>query len=31
VLGLAMLYFVAKVIRKGWRRWKRKDRPPATA
>ena len=22
VLGLAMLYFVAKLVRRGWRRWK---------
>jgi len=31
VLGMVMLYFVAKMIRKGWRRWKRKDRPAAYA
>lgn len=31
VLGLVMLYFVARIIRKGWRRWKRKDRPTAYA
>jgi hypothetical protein len=31
VLGLTMLYFVAKIIRKGWRRWKGKDRPAAYA
>jgi len=31
VLGIVMLYFVAKIIRKGWRRWKRKDRPAAYA
>lgn len=32
VLGLVMLYYVAKIVRKGWRRWKGKDRrPPAYA
>ena len=31
VLGMVMLYFVAKIIRKGWRRWKGKDRPAAYA
>jgi hypothetical protein len=31
VLGSVMLYFVAKVIRKGWRRWKGKGRPAAYA
>jgi hypothetical protein len=31
VLGLVMLYFVARLIRRGWRRWQRKDRPPALA
>ena len=31
VLGMVMLYFVAKIIRKGWRRWKGKDRPAAHA
>jgi hypothetical protein len=31
VLGMVMLYFVAKVIRKGWRRWKGKGRPAAYA
>jgi len=31
VLGIVMLYFVAKIIRKGWRRWKGKDRPAAYA
>jgi hypothetical protein len=29
VLGLTMLYFLARVIRRGWRRWKKKD--PLTA
>ncbi|HXH78034.1 DUF4126 domain-containing protein [Nocardioides sp.] len=28
-LGLIMLFFLAKVIRRGWRRWKKKD--PITA
>jgi len=31
VLGMVMLYFVAKIIRKGWRRWKGKGRPAAYA
>ena len=34
VVGLTVLYFVAKLIRRGWRRWKGKDRPgrvPASA
>ncbi|KQY63962.1 MULTISPECIES: DUF4126 domain-containing protein [unclassified Nocardioides] len=32
VLGLVMLYFVARLIRKFWRRWKgREPRPPAYA
>ena len=28
VLGLVMLYFVAKLVRRGWRRWKRRDPAP---
>jgi hypothetical protein len=31
VAGMVMLYFVARIVRKGWRRWKRKDRPAAYA
>ncbi len=31
ILGLIMLYFVAKLIRRGWRRWKKKDPLPAYA
>ncbi len=32
VIGLVVLYFAAKLIRRGWRRWKGKDRkPPAYA
>ena len=27
VLGLTMLYFVAKLVRRGWRRWKRRRDP----
>lgn len=27
LFGLVMLYFVAKLIRRGWRRWKKKDVP----
>ena len=27
VLGLVMLYVVAKLVRRGWRRWKRRDEP----
>jgi len=27
VVGLTVLYFIAKLIRRGWRRWKGKDRP----
>jgi hypothetical protein len=25
VIGLVMLFFLAKIIRRGWRRWKKKD------
>ena len=25
ILGLVMLFFVARLIRRGWRRWKKKD------
>ena len=25
VLGLVMLFFVARLVRRGWRRWKKKD------
>ena len=32
LLGLVLLWFAVKLIRKGWRRWKRTDRrPPAYA
>jgi uncharacterized protein DUF4126 len=27
VLGLAMVYAVARLVRRGWRRWKRRDEP----
>lgn len=27
VIGLVVLYFAIKVVRRGWRRWKGKDRP----
>jgi hypothetical protein len=27
VAGLGVLYFLARLIRRGWRRWKGKDRP----
>ena len=30
-LGLVMLYFVAKLIRRGWRRFRRRGRPSALA
>jgi hypothetical protein len=29
VMGLAVLYFVARLIRRGWRRWKGRGRPRA--
>ncbi len=29
--GLVALYFVARLVRRGWRRWKGGDRPPALA
>ncbi len=29
VLGLGMLYAVARLVRRGWRRWKRRDAAPA--
>jgi hypothetical protein len=28
VLGLTMLYFIARMVRRGWRRWKKKDPLP---
>jgi hypothetical protein len=28
VLGLGMLYVVARLVRRGWRRWKKRDEPP---
>jgi hypothetical protein len=28
VLGLVMLYAVAKLVRRGWRRWKKREEPP---
>ena len=31
VAGLTMLYFLARAIRRGWRRWKRKDPLAGTA
>lgn len=31
ILGLIMLFFLARLVRKGWRRWKKKDVLPATA
>ena len=26
--GLVLLYFLAKLVRRGWRRWKGRDRVP---
>ena len=31
VVGLAVLYLVGKLVRRGWRRWKGRDRLPASA
>lgn len=32
IAGMVLLYFAARLIRKFWRRWKRRDRrPPALA
>jgi len=30
VLGLTMLYLLARFVRRGWRRWKGRERAPAT-
>jgi Kef-type K+ transport system membrane component KefB len=29
LVGLVMLFFVARFVRRGWRRWKGRNRPPA--
>jgi hypothetical protein len=29
-LGLTMLYFVARLVRRGWRRWKKRRDPTLT-
>jgi hypothetical protein len=31
VMGLAVLYFVARLVRRGWRRWKGRDRSAPSA
>lgn len=31
ILGLIMLYFVGKLVRRGWRKWKKKDPIAASA
>ncbi len=31
VLGLTMLYFVARLVRRGWRRWKGRGQPVGPA
>ncbi len=30
ILGLGMLYFVARLVRRGWRRWKNRGEPAST-